>query len=297
MSTIKYTAFVKVAELGSLTKAADSLAYSQPGISHMVASLEKEFGFPLINRSHDICTLTENGKRLLPYFEKIIENETLIRNTVQDINGFTDGHIRISATNSLLVSFVPKVIHAFSLKYPDVTISLEELLHNEVISSLRDGYSDIGFLAAPVPSPLQFTHLANDPVCALLPAEHPLNQYERVPVKKLAGYDFILPVDEFSDSYEVIRKAVKTELNVKCRVASDFGVAAMVSNGIGVSVMSAYTCRLLHGAYDISVKPLKEDFHRELGVAVNPQRVSANAVKAFHGTAVTLATDQGYLPV
>ena len=46
MSLKKYRAFVETVDLGSLTKAAEKLNYTQPGISHMILSLEGEFGFP-----------------------------------------------------------------------------------------------------------------------------------------------------------------------------------------------------------------------------------------------------------
>ena len=69
MSITKYQIFVKVAELGSLTRAAEALGYTQPAVSHSVSSLESRFGFPLFYRSRDACRLTENGERLLPILQ------------------------------------------------------------------------------------------------------------------------------------------------------------------------------------------------------------------------------------
>ena len=50
---IKHKAFIRVVELGSLTKAAKELGYSQPGISYMLNTLEEEMGFPLLRRTRD----------------------------------------------------------------------------------------------------------------------------------------------------------------------------------------------------------------------------------------------------
>ena len=62
---IKYRAFIEVVETGSITKAAKKLGYSQPGISYMIDSLEKEIGFPLLIRGKYNVQLTKDGARIL----------------------------------------------------------------------------------------------------------------------------------------------------------------------------------------------------------------------------------------
>lgn len=62
----KYQAFVEVADAGSFTKAAETLAYSQSGISHMVSDLERDWGVALFERSRRGVVLTGDGARLLP---------------------------------------------------------------------------------------------------------------------------------------------------------------------------------------------------------------------------------------
>lgn len=61
MSINKYEIFLKVVELGSLTKAADVLGFTQSGISHTISSLEMEFGFALLIRNRSGVKLTVNG--------------------------------------------------------------------------------------------------------------------------------------------------------------------------------------------------------------------------------------------
>ena len=64
-SQIRYEIFLKVAELGNITLAADALAYTQSGVSHAIAAMEREAGCTLFHRSKTGVTLTENGKALL----------------------------------------------------------------------------------------------------------------------------------------------------------------------------------------------------------------------------------------
>lgn len=66
----KYSIFVKIVELGSFTKAAHSLGYTQSGISQIVKSLENELSTKLLFRSKSGIKLTPDGQRLFPYIEQ-----------------------------------------------------------------------------------------------------------------------------------------------------------------------------------------------------------------------------------
>ena len=63
----KYMAFIKTVELGSFTKAAEILNYSQSGISRMISDLEKEWNVSLLERGRAGVSLTSDGLRILPY--------------------------------------------------------------------------------------------------------------------------------------------------------------------------------------------------------------------------------------
>ncbi len=71
MSLKKYKALVETIDLGSLTKAAEKLNYTQPGVSHMILSLENEFGFPLLIRGKNGVTPTPEAEKLMVYLSLI----------------------------------------------------------------------------------------------------------------------------------------------------------------------------------------------------------------------------------
>ena len=62
---IKYHALIKIAELGSISKAATALDYTQPGLSYILSSFEEELGFKLFIRKRSGIKLTEDGKKVL----------------------------------------------------------------------------------------------------------------------------------------------------------------------------------------------------------------------------------------
>ena len=72
MNIRKYEAFVRAVELGSLSKAAEELGYTQSGISHMMQSLEEEVGFPLLVRTSVGIKPNSEGEMLLPVIRELL---------------------------------------------------------------------------------------------------------------------------------------------------------------------------------------------------------------------------------
>lgn len=78
MSLAKYEVFSTVVEMGSLTKAAESLNLTQSAVSYSIANLESELGFPLLIRSRSGITLTSNGQSILKSIRNVLHwNEKL----------------------------------------------------------------------------------------------------------------------------------------------------------------------------------------------------------------------------
>lgn len=71
----KYAIFCSVIELGSFTKTAEQLNYSQSAVSQTIKNLEKEIGTCLLTRGHEGVKLTKDGKTLYPYFQQIVQGE------------------------------------------------------------------------------------------------------------------------------------------------------------------------------------------------------------------------------
>ena len=171
---------VQVALSGSLTKAAGIMGYSQPGISHMISSLENEYGFSIFHRNRDTCTLTENGKQVLHYCSQIIKYENYLQDTIHSLNGLLSGSIRISSISSMLVNFVPKVIQHFSSTYSNIDIQEKERTFEQIYSDLQDGFSDIAFTNDKVDKSFDFISLLKDPVCLIMPPGYPFSKYEEL---------------------------------------------------------------------------------------------------------------------
>ena len=97
----KYMAFVKTVELGSFTKAAKLLNYSQSGISRMINDLEKEWHITLLERNKTGVKLTSDGMTLLPYASSVCKEFEKLQMHVDELVGLESGirtyRLRISS--------------------------------------------------------------------------------------------------------------------------------------------------------------------------------------------------------
>jgi DNA-binding transcriptional LysR family regulator len=128
MSIQKYEAFLKIVEMGSLTKAAQALGYTQSGISHMLNALEKEWSLILLSRDRSGIRLTSDGLQTLPFMRNICDMHHELINELENLHGLQSGLIRIGTFTSVAVHWLPDMIKTFQDKYPNINF---ELLHGD----------------------------------------------------------------------------------------------------------------------------------------------------------------------
>ena len=113
--------FIHVAELGSFTKAAEQLGYSQPSVSFQIKQLEEELGCLLFERINHTISLTDHGAKLVERAHKVRE---LIDDFKDDLEEDTavSGYIRIVSPDSVCEEMIQSHYIDFYNKYPDISI-------------------------------------------------------------------------------------------------------------------------------------------------------------------------------
>ncbi len=91
MSISKYEAFLKTVELGSLTRAAEQLGYTQSGMTYILNSLEDECGLTLLKRDRSGVQLTSDGLEMLPYIESLYESWRRVEEKRDELHGMGSG--------------------------------------------------------------------------------------------------------------------------------------------------------------------------------------------------------------
>ena len=189
---LKYQAFVKSAETKSFTKAAESLHYTQSGISRMIADLENEWQVSLFSRGKKGLELTEDGKRLLPYAEGLCASFERLEGEAFDLRGLSKGTIRIGVFSSVATYWLPSIIAAFQKEHPGISYQLKLGDYEEIEGWINDGEVDCGFLTIPCKTPLDFFSLARDEALVVLPEGHPLCAKEKISLQDLSSYSFLM---------------------------------------------------------------------------------------------------------
>lgn len=281
MNTIKYRAFVEVARCGNLTMAAQILNYTQPGISHMICSLEKEYGFPLLNRGRNGVTLTENGKYLYNIYVRILEAEDELKNTVSQLHGTPVGSIRIGSFFSLITQVLPDIIEDYTKRYPQIALHLYEAEMREQIEMLRSDRIDIGFFSLPVPNDLLFYPFEPDELVVILSPDHELAKASAISPQELLRYhnDLILPHEDTNENIRLIYGDNIPPLHSKYSAENDPTIISLVNKGLGIGIVP----RLLLNAVttNIAVRPFSPPKTRTLALVVSREKAAMPAVKEF----------------
>jgi len=238
MNIKKYETFVKVVELGSLTRAAEAMGCTQSAVSHTLNDLEEEFGFPVLQRSRGGARLTENGARVLPSIRGILNDYEQLNQTVALIRGLDTGGIRIGTVSSVGVHWLPGILKEFGAEHPGIEFKLYSGDYGDVNQWLAEGSIDVGFLSLPAEAPnCESVPLMEDRLLAVLPKDHPMAGLPRFPVAQMADEPFISLLESSDHDARKVLEAAGIRPNVRFTTKDDYAIIAMVEQGLGVSIM------------------------------------------------------------
>ena len=275
----RYRALLKVVEVGSYTKAAEILGYTQPALSQMVASLEKEIGIVLLYRSRYGVRLTPEGEKLLPMIQAAVQQYKALRRAEEEIKGLQTGVVRIGTVSSVSCHWLPEVIREFWEEYPNVQLVLYQGDYTSICEWVRTGAVDFGFVNPVAAKGLETQILRVDPFVAVLPIGHPLTKQTCVSLHELAHEPYLLLEEGcYSEPLEAFRKEGITP-NVRMTMHDDYSILSMVEQGLGYSLLAKLVLRKT--AYQVAVRPVKEPVLRTMALVMKDQRSLPAAAKMF----------------
>ena len=275
----RYIALLKVVEVGSFTKAADLLGYTQPALSQMIASLEKELFIKILYRSRYGIRLTPEGERLYPSVQSAVLQYEAMRRTADEIRGLDSGVVRIGTVSSVSCHWLPEIIRAFWQEHPNIQIVLHQGDYNSIPEWVRTGAVDFGFVNPHAVKGMETTVIKSGEFRAVLPKTHPLAERKSLVLEDLADEPFLLLEEgAYSEPLEAFRAAGITP-NVKLRVHDDYSILSMVEQGLGVSILTEL---VLHKtSYDVVALPIEPAIIRTMSIVTKDKNAMPLASKAF----------------
>lgn len=284
MHISKYQIFARIVEEGSLTRTAEIYNYTQSGISHVVKTLEKELGCKLLVRNNKECKLTYEGEILIERIRNIAENEEQLMEAAHAIQGICVGRVRIGTMCSVSSEWLPHIIKRFHADYPNVEFDLVDDNYESTERFLEDGRIDCAFLPYPNSSDISHELLYMDKYYAVLPVQHPMADMDKVPISLFEEEPFIVPTEGLGYRLGDLLKNYNLNLKYNICTKDDVGTLAMVSAGLGVSILSEMFLKCVDTS-QVAVKELEVDAYRDLGFCSCRRRELSLATEKFRSYA------------
>jgi len=289
----QYEIFLKVAETGSITKAADILKYSQSNVSRIISDLEKELGVTLFYRTPKGVELTAHGKLTIPIIESIVNKNKELYEAAHGLSKHMSGILRVGCFTSINISFLPYIIHAFLEENPDVRFILENGNFEMVAQLLKNGTVDVAFLPEPYADGLEFRCLFYDPMMVIFPPNHPFKEKEKISLDELKKEPVIIQTKGNNCDVLGILDNAEIGSDSPFSFSEEAAVMKMVEEEFGIAIVPSLMVK--NSCRDIEARPLSPPKYRKIGMAVTPGNRSLLIESFFDFTKDLLAGSGDYI--
>lgn len=278
MDSKKLEILMTAADLGSFTKASEVVGYTQSGLTHMMDALEREIGFPLLQRNHSGIQLTEQGIQLMPAIREFLQANANLENQIKVIAQQKTEVIRIAAYASIAMQWMPEILYRFRRICPEVNVDLRMVDHAlEPFELLENGQTDVIFASRQNYSCCDWIPLYHEKMYAILPRDYPLKGRTAFPLEEYAGQEFIMPYGKFDNDVHAALEPVGVKLNAKPSRVDDETVIRMVGKGLGVSMMTELMIRGRRD--DVVCVPVEPPAIRELGMGTHVKKKETDSIR------------------
>lgn len=251
--------FIKIAQFGNLTKAAEELGFSQPAITKQLKVLEQEFGAELLERKQKKIQLSEAGLILEMYAHQIINLIDRARYDISKLHQTVGGKLSIAASTIPGHYILPFIAGEFSREFPQVHLSFESGDTGEVIKRVLDKSVQIGAVGAcPNLAQLICRRFFTDRLILIASPGHQWSKAKQISPNELRRGTFIWR-EKGSGTRQSIEKILTAQgidvgqLNISMELGSTEAVITAVAAGYGVSFVSRWSVQK-----DIQLGRLKE---------------------------------------
>jgi LysR family hydrogen peroxide-inducible transcriptional activator len=274
--------FCAVAETGSFSRAAEQSHVAQPSLSQQIIKLEEELGARLFDRLGRSVRLTELGKTFLPRARAVLRELEAAKGDVAERKEFVGGPITIGVIPTVGPYFLPRILTSFSLKFPQVRLTVVEEITPILLDRLRAGTIDVAVLALPIRGhEFETSPLLTERLFAALPKKHRLAKRNTLSLKDLRTEPFLLLRDGhcFRDTAVAACDRARLHPQIVFESGQFSSLLSMVGAGMGVSIVPEMAierkspCRYVHIA--------DEQAARTIGTGVLRGRSLTRAHLAF----------------
>jgi DNA-binding transcriptional LysR family regulator len=276
--------FHEVVKHKSFSKAAEGLFISQPAVTKHIRNLELKVGMSLIQRGKGGFALTEVGKILFKYTQKISSNLMEIENALGDLQKDHHGLLKIGTTESYSKCLMPELLSGFQTSFPSIKIALDVGNSEEIEKSLLTYRNDLALIGVTKESAkFEWIPFLKEELVLIVSPVHPLAKRQSVSLGELEEYPLIIRA-KGSTTRRILLQAFKV-LDIYPSLLIEAGssefIKQWVSEGKGVSVIVKRTVEDEEKRGMIKTVPLLEKLHLEVAFLYLKKERSNPAIKTF----------------
>lgn len=274
--------FLRVAERGNFTRAAEDLMISQPALSRSIQKLEEELGQPVFERMSRSVSLTDAGTLLQARAQRVL---SILEDTKAEItDDGKSGRIRVGAIPTIAPFFLPDILRQFAKEFPRATVIVQENTTDNLIASCTQGEIDLAIVVLPIPAKyLEVEELFEEELFLVLPLEHPLVEKRTIRLSDVKPLPFVLLDEAHCLSDNIVSFCRQRSFQpVSVEKTSQLAmVQELVSLAHGVSMIPAMAKEI-----DQSDRRIYRSFSgqkptRTVAVVWNPYRFQSRLLQVF----------------
>jgi len=239
MLLVQLEGFVAVAAHGNVTRAARDLGISQPALTTRVRTLEHELGVALLARGPRGVRLTDEGRALLPYAERVVGAAGEAARVVSRVRGGAAGVLDIGAAPSVGTYVLPGVLQQFRQRHPAVEINVRTGHSEEILEMVLRDRVHVGVVRALRHPNIEATPLYEDELALVVNRAHPFAGRGDIRIEEIAEQQLIL--FDRASSYHDLTSTFIREAGVRPRGVMELdnidAAKKMVEHGLGVALL------------------------------------------------------------
>lgn len=262
MDERKLRIFLEVARELNFSRAAERLRLSQPAVSQNVAALEVDVGAQLLERTPNRVVVTDAGRVLVEYAERVLSEISELRRRVGAANDVSTEDLQIAASLTVADYVLPPTLARLQASMPHLRIQMEVANSERVTAALRAGQIDIGFVETTIPADGVDLHVfRRDELVVVAPGQHRWARVTEIDLDDFVSEPLIVReagsgTRDVAEAY--LREYIDpSQLNVIATISDIEAIKAAVESEMGVSILSLSSVRKELRLGSVIVRPLR----------------------------------------
>jgi DNA-binding transcriptional LysR family regulator len=294
MDLAQLEVFLAVAKEGRFSRAAEKLYRTQSAVSQSIRKLEDEIGEPLFDRSSREGVLTDAGRVLQEYAERLLNLRSDAQEALVELRELQKGKLAIAANEFTALYLLP-VLAKFRRLHPMIRITVRRSLGSHIPDDVLRHNAELGVLTYdPQERQLCATVVYLDELIFVVPPSHPLATARQVSIRQLGAESFVAHNVASPYREKVIQafKRHKTPLHMDIELPTLQAIKRFVAMGNGVALLPEISVENELARGELVRIPVRElRLHRKLRLIYRKSASLSHAAKAFLKVAETIARE------